>query len=221
MGKTIALNVALLPFKGSVVKAQQINNKLWGLCGNEYTQYFKFDARHHFHISLLQFYAKNDEETIRNIEKALDPILKNQEQLIVSANDLDVGGEIEKATFTLDLKVDSEAIKQLHKKVLDAVQPFVVKDGDKESFWQCGDVTDAPGEGAVSYVSKFVEEKSGDNFDPHATCAIGQKSDAKKIADKKSEFSIPLGVSIDRAALCHLGHYCTCRKILHEWSWNK
>jgi hypothetical protein len=214
----IALNVVLLPSRGVAVKAQQINNKLWQLCGDDFTNFFKFDATHHVHISVLQFYAKNDETTINGIQRSLDPIFKNQSTLLEKVSDLKSGSKLDKE-YTLDLQVESEAIKDLHKRVLEAVKPYIEEKGKivdfRSGFYQQG--LDVVGEDTANYVANFVKEKSGENYEPHMTTAVGTKAYTEEVANQKSEFAIPFDFTIDHAALCQLGHFCTSRKILHDW----
>jgi len=56
-------------------------------------------------------------------------------------------------------------------------------------------------------IRNFSKNCSGDNFKPHFTIGDG--------IIEKPEY-LPLSFKVSRLALCHLGNYCTARKILYE-----
>jgi len=60
-------------------------------------------------------------------------------------------------------------------------------------------------EGIIEYLRNFRTEHSFEKFRPHITLGVGK-------AENKSKFPIPFTAS--KIALCHLGNYGTCRKIL-------
>ena len=88
---------------------------------------------------------------------------------------------------------------------MDALLPFEAGPGDASAFHSNGE---PPRPADLEWVSRFREQASHADFDPHITLGVGAAPGAAAALDAVA----------DRVALCHLGRYCTCRRVLAEWT---
>lgn len=108
-----------------------------------------------------------------------------------------------KYVSSLIIAKDSK-LQRLHETLLKKTGPILKNTKvSKEMFFQG---TSSIPEFSVSWVKRFILDSSKINYQPHITLGLGQvQSVALPIIFKASEL-----------ALCQLGNYCTCRKVL--WS---
>ena len=57
---------------------------------------------------------------------------------------------------------------------------------------------------SVPWINNFKKNATFENFFPHITLGFG----------KVPDIELPITFTVSKLALCHLGNYCTCRKIL-------
>lgn len=102
------------------------------------------------------------------------------------------------------LKIErSSQLQNLHETVMDKLVPlFTYDDVTKEMFFSPPLVNEIPG----WWVENFVRTSVRDKYNPHITLGMGVPEKLK----------LPIEFQASRLALCHLGSYCTCRKILAE-----
>jgi len=90
----------------------------------------------------------------------------------------------------------------LHERLQQVTEPFEVGTGDMSAF---GDAD--PRDGDVRWVREFRRESSFDRFMPHVT--LGHASEPPVIE--------PFDFVATTIAVCHLGRFCTCRRIIRAW----
>jgi hypothetical protein len=96
--------------------------------------------------------------------------------------------------------------------VVDAVTPFVVKNGTAAAFVPPAEGSIVPA--LVEYVEVFVPDHSGEHYMPHVTTGLASKEYLDKMAAEPFDsftFS-PVG-----AAVYHLGNYGTATTNLREF----
>lgn len=95
------------------------------------------------------------------------------------------------------------ALRDLHEAVMQALAPLLSYESEAVMFADPEDVTPS----TQQWVSAYPQAASHDAFSPHITLGVG-------------EFLSPPGLppndTASRLALCQLGNYCTCKKILVE-----
>src|SRR3989344_2197566 len=103
------------------------------------------------------------------------------------------------------LEIEKTAeLQKLHETILDEMsQIFTYDDAQKEMFFTPPPVNEIP----MFWVSGFAKTKVRENYRPHITLGIGVPN----------PITLPVLFTVSRLALCHLGNYCTCRKILMEY----
>jgi hypothetical protein len=84
--------------------------------------------------------------------------------------------------------------------------PFLSGETTAESFVGYPAVHPA----SVEWVNRYRTAAAFDRFSPHITIGIG------RFGEERERPRLPLSGVASRLALCHLGDYCTCRKILFE-----
>jgi hypothetical protein len=94
------------------------------------------------------------------------------------------------------------ALVHLHEQLLLATEALDRATGDAAAFLG-DDVRDRD----VRWVREFRRESSFDRFTPHIT--LGHASDPP--------FVEPLDFVATTIAVCHLGRFCTCQRIIRAW----
>jgi 2'-5' RNA ligase len=94
------------------------------------------------------------------------------------------------------------ALVGLHARVLDAALPFDRERGDVSAFVD-SDARDRD----VQWVTGYRASSSGDAFQPHITLGHAARPPAID----------PFEFEATTIAACHLGRFCSCRRVLREW----
>lgn len=94
------------------------------------------------------------------------------------------------------------ALNELHHRLMDALHPFERHDGTTAAFLG-GDARRRD----VEWVASFRRVSSHAAFTPHVT--LGH---ARALPDVE-----PLTFDATIVAACHLGKFCTCRRVLRQW----
>jgi 2'-5' RNA ligase len=94
------------------------------------------------------------------------------------------------------------ALVDLHQRVLDAALPFDRALGDATAFVG-GDARDRD----VQWVTGYRTASSGPSFQPHLTLGHAARPPAIE----------PFDFEATTVAACHLGRFCSCRRVLRAW----
>jgi len=94
------------------------------------------------------------------------------------------------------------ALVDLHRHLLDVSAPFDAHAGDQQAFLG-GDARDRD----VQWVSGYRTTSSGGRFRPHIT--LGHAARPPQIE--------PFTFEASTLAACHLGRFCSCRRVLRAW----
>jgi len=186
----LALDAVLLPSEYMMDMAIEMNKKIKSSARNE----IKLDKEYCLpHITLAMGCA--EEKNMKGIRGLLREIAGE-----FSVFNLKTIPAIEKkAWFRIE---QDEKLFSLHKRIMDRLHPYFTYEADKFMFYKKkGEVIN---DMAVDYVKNFPLKSALENYTPHITMG----SHDFEIALPEIEFSSR------ELALCHLGNYCTCRKIL-------
>jgi 2'-5' RNA ligase len=153
-------------------------------------------ADHLPHITLTQQFVPV--EQLDALIARIDRVLRDFEPLLLRIT----GGGRGSNSVWMSIERTS-ALIQLHERLLQAAEPFEVASGDASAF------LDQDGrERDVRWVQEFRRESSFDRFTPHIT--LGHASTLPAVE--------PMDFLAARIAVCHLGRFCACRRIIHEWA---
>ena len=160
---------------------------------------FRFDDTHLPHVSLAQQFIAA--ARLPDVIRATAAVLRGAGPLRL----LPAGMSRGRTASTVRL-VPTGALTRLHADLMDRLQPFESGPGDETAFFS--DVVEPARHADVEWVRQFRTQAAHGRFDPHVTLGVGPVP----------QLDPPRGGDATRAALCHLGRFCTCRRVLAEWS---
>jgi hypothetical protein len=204
----IAIDILLQPDDVMLQRAAAVND----LLRKNYPKGFALDASHRPHVTMAQRYVR-----VADLDKVYAAVGK----VLAGANVTGLKLEADKYYYIPDgpLGLQGMVVKPtpelltVQQAVIDAVTPFVVKNGNAAAFVP-------PTDGSVivpalvKYVEVFVPDHSGEHYMPHVTTGLASKEYLDKMAAEPFDaftFS-PVG-----AAVYHLGNYGTATTKLHEF----
>ena len=158
---------------------------------------FHFDATHLPHLTLVQQFVRDRDLT--EITRVVGAVLQDQAPLAVATTQV----SRQRVSTTLGVTGTDELLA-LHRRLMDRLEPFRTHGGGAEAFWTDGDV---PRTADVCWAAMFREQAAFTRFDPHITVGVGDL-DGEVVAT-------PFVAT--QVALCHLGRFCTCRRVLTAW----
>jgi 2'-5' RNA ligase len=148
------------------------------------------------HITLTQQFVLS--ESLDSLFAHIDRVLGDRRPLQLRV----IGGG--RGTNSVWMSIErSPELVSLHEQLLHVADPFEVTTGDSSAF-----LGDDPRDRDVQSVREFRRRSSLDRFTPHIT--LGHASDAPVIG--------PMAFTATTIAVCHLGRFCTCRRILCAWN---
>lgn len=194
----IAIDVVLLPSEEMMDKAIKINEELLKDYENKIILHKENCLPH---ISLCM--GCIDEKDLPKAKEILDDIANEFKQMDLVAEDIEA--EIiptGKKVSGLNIKKTDE-VQKIHEIVMGKLFHLLTYNAEIEMVFNPPEVEEVTLFWIKNYSKKY---KNPDKFHPHITVGFGE-------TDK---FYFPINFGASRLALCHLGNYCTCRKILFE-----
>jgi 2'-5' RNA ligase len=190
MSKLVAMDVAILPPADVTARAIEFSAAL----PSERSQY-RLDAEHLPHITLTQQFVRQDE--LDSAFARIDEALQQQRPLRIAITG---GGQ---SGHTLWLSVErTPDLQELHERVMEALRGLERPDGGPHAFFE--------GQGRmgdVLWVAGFRLKSSFGAFRPHITLGHGNEPPSVE----------PFAFDATTVAACHLGRFCTCRRVLRAW----
>lgn len=178
---------------------RSINNSLW----QQTKQGYRFDDTHIPHTSLFQCFIQP--QHLDALNEKLQRLVVETPPFIFTITGIDIEslpGNIAYSGFLLSL---DEKLKKFQHAVDEAVHPFEVA-GDASSF--IADSDENILQLSVNWVTGFRQHHpDGAHYQPHISLGVG----------KVKPLEHPIDFTASRFAVCHLGNFNTCRKILFEW----
>ena len=144
------------------------------------------------HITLMQAVVKKSD--LEKAEIKLKAIANSFKPLKLSAN------IVKTPAFTLEIQKTLQ-LNNLHVTVMDEFKDLVSYVARADQFYD-----EIVNDGAVVWVKNFLVNSAYDKYHPHITFTTSEPADL----EESMEFTA------NRRAICHLGSYGTCRKILFE-----
>ena len=192
-GSLLAVGVALLlPPEAQQVVAR-LNARLTAPPAG-----FRFDADHLPHITLAQQFVPATDLPL--VADEVGRVLASAAPLALTA------GGFASSGLTTSLVVDAtQPLATLHARLMDRLAPFDMTAGGADAF-----IRDAepPRARDVEWVTRFRTAAAYASFEPHVTLGAGAL-DAPAPA---------LEFEAAHVAICRLGRFCTCRRVLASWT---
>lgn len=201
--KIMAIDVLLTPSEEMRAQAIELN----GLMKQNNPETIKLDENHIPHITLLQCFINKDD--LPKVNQALDGLYEIIKNETLQAESLFYYKEKEES-FAMIAVSESPQLLKLHEKAIELVKPFIVYNGNAESFIQNPDDS-AISESTVSYVPEFVEKHSYENFDAHISLGVAQRVLLDSLAENVFK---PISFKATSISIYHLGDHGTAQKLL-------
>ncbi len=148
------------------------------------------------HITLTQQFVPSG--SLEALLAEVDRVLRGGEPLHMRVT----GGARWSNSVWLSIERSAELVN-LHEHLLHVAEPFETTIGDATAF-----VDEDAREGDVRWVREFRHQSSFDRFAPHIT--LGHGPTPPEIE--------PMSFVATTVAVCHLGRFCTCRRIFRAWN---
>ena len=192
MAKLIALDVAILPPSDISTRAMALSAAL----PEEGSHGLRLDHDHLPHITLTQQFVREDEIDVAF--EHIDGVLRERPPLRIVAT----GGG--KGHHTLWIAIErTPELASLHEQMMEALRG-VERQGGAPAAFVGGDGR----VGDVIWVAGYRLKSSFGHFLPHITLGHGEEPPAIE----------PFAFDATTVAACHLGRFCTCRRVLRNWS---
>lgn len=189
--KKLAIDVVILPPKRIADLCITVNH-------DDPKRNLTLNSTNHLpHITVLMGIIK--ESDIKTIDTNLRKIAKKYLliNLKITGFMCNMNGKIKSCAF--DIKLSDQLIK-LQKQIINQLKPYLIGSNVEKAMFYDKDIS----EGSLNWVKTFSKAQLGKNYKPHITLHTSNPKYDK----------LPVKFTASRLALCHLGHFCTCRKIL-------
>lgn len=160
---------------------------------------FRFDDTHLPHVTLAQLFVAQFQLPAVTHETAA--VLRGVAPLRLLPAGLSRGRTA--ATVRLE---PTDTLIRLHTRLMDGLRRFESAQGDATAFLSTGGLPARDAD--VEWVRQYRTHAAYDRFDPHITVGVGALH---------GPGPLPAGEGA-RVALCQLGRFCTCRRMLAEWT---
>jgi 2'-5' RNA ligase len=191
MTPLVALDVAILPPSDATTRAIELSAAVPA----EGSRGLTLGKEHLPHITLTQQFIREDE--LDAAFGCVNEVLANQPPIRVPIT----GGGRSGRTLWLAAQRTPELV-DLHERLMEALRGFERPEGGPHSFFEGNGRV-----GDVLWVSGFRRQSSFGAFNPHITLGHGKGAPVVE----------PFTFDATTVAACHLGRFCTCRKILRAW----
>ena len=180
----IAIDVVLLPPENIMDKAIEINKQF----ADDPIELNKENCLPH--ISLCM--GVLEEENLSKINEIINEISKQFSKLFLTIDKI----SSEHVCFEIE---NNESLQKLHEEIMTKLSPYLSYDATTDMCFSPPPVV----EKTLTWINNY-RNTSFEKFYPHITLGIS------KVDDK--ELNIEFTAS--KLAVCHLGNYCTCRKVI-------
>ncbi len=201
--KIIAIDVLLIPSEEMYAQALELNS----LINQNNPETIKLDENHVPHITLLQCFI--NESDLPKVNKALEGLYRTISQDSLKAETLFYYEEKEES-FAMVRIEKTAPLQEIHKKTIELVKPYIVENGSETSFVQNPDDSSIS-KSTLEYVPEFVEKYSYENFDPHISLGVAQKTLLDSLAQKVFK---PIQFKAASISVYQLGDHGTAQKLL-------
>lgn len=192
----IAVDVVLLPSDEVMDLAIEVNKQFLKDIENEIALDKKTCLPH---VTLLM--GVIEENQVRDVEKKLQEIAKRFSPLELSIPSVKVTDKPDGSRMSSFVIDKTAELARLHETaVTQLIPPFTYDKVTMDMFYS----PPPANERTLRWVEDFATKSVHENYQPHITLGMGVPE----------AVTFPIKFTASKLALCHLGNYCTCRKIL-------
>jgi len=209
----IAVDVVLLPSDEMTDYAIEVNRELLKTFDNKIILNYENCLPH---ISLAM--GCINEKDIPDIKEILRDIAKKYS--FSELRVVDIRAEIIPTGKKVSgFKIEkTKGLQLLHEEVMERLAPYFSYDVTAGMLFSPPEVEEA----TLFWIKNYPEKSGFGNFSPHITIGFGEPRPSEGLGETNKVESGPAqrlcridaGFAASKLALCHLGNYCTCRKVL-------
>lgn len=192
MSHLVAIDVAILPPADVAARARALSASL-----PDDPAGFRLDADHLPHVTLVQSFVREEELDVAF--ERVDEVLRGRSALRLRVTG---GGKSGGSSVWMAIERTPE-LEQLHEALMHAMVGVERPGGTAAAFFE-GDGR----VGDVMWVASYRLKSSFGAYTPHIT--LGHASQPPEVE--------PVAFAAETVAACHLGRFCTCRRILRSWT---
>lgn len=162
---------------------------------------FYFDFTHLPHLTLVQQFVRRHD--LKAIADVVDDVIRKQAPLALTTTHLSRA----QVSSTIGVELTLELVT-LHRRLMERLEPFrdrIDSDDPHDAF---ATNHSGPRPADIEWVGMFRERSALQRFNPHITIGVGALT--RSVA--------PTPFVATRLAICHLGRFCTCRRVLRAWT---
>jgi len=200
----IAVDVVLLPSDEMTDYAIEVNRELLKTFDNKIILNYENCLPH---ISLAM--GCINEKDIPDIKEILRDIAKKYS--FSELRVVDIRAEIIPTGKKVSgFKIEkTKGLQLLHEEVMERLAPYFSYDVTTAMLFSPSEVEEA----TLFWIKNYPEKSGFGNFSPHITIGFGETNKVES-GPAQRLCRIDAGFAASKLALCHLGNYCTCRKVL-------
>ena len=191
MPNLTAIDVAILPPDNVAERTIALNRALPAAEGKG----LRLDAEHLPHVTLVQQFVRTDELDVAG--EQIEAVIRETGSLPIVIS----GGGHSGGTVWLTVEPTRE-LAQLHERLMHALHGVARAGGTASAF------AERPRPGDVVWVTTYRAKAAFGAFTPHIT--LGHAKQPPHVE--------PFRFDAATVALCQLGRFCTCRRVLRRWT---
>jgi 2'-5' RNA ligase len=192
MPELIALDVAVLPPPDVSAKAKAISASL----PSEEFQGLKLDDDHLPHVTLTQMFTRTEE--LDEVLARVDEVVREHTPMTLRVTG---GGQ---GTNSVWMAIElTPPLMNLHERLMEALRGLERPDGGTGAFFD-----DDARLRDVLWVAGYRLKSGFHHYTPHITLGHGAQPPMIE----------PFSFETDTIGVCHLGRFCTCRRVLRQWT---
>lgn len=153
------------------------------------------------HISLLMGCLRLDQ--IMQAEIMLKAIASQHKKMTLSITHMHTVNTSAGDIMTLDIDPYNN-LQLLHESLVKDFAPLLSKDATEADIFDS-----SPAASTLAWINNYIPNSCFANFWPHITIGYTKEN---ALSERFGPFTFPAS----RLAICHLGNYCTCKRILTE-----
>lgn len=194
----IAIDVIILPPEKIMDKAIAISRKLFEETDNNTIVLDKEKCLPH--VTLVM--ACVDENDLPEIKKIVEEVALQTKPLNLKFTKTETGPTPDGGRVS-GLKIErTHEILELHEELVRKTNPYRKKEASLEALYPYP----KPAEATLTWINAYEKHSSFEKYNPHLTIGFGVLKNIE----------LPTEFTANKIAVCQLGNFCTCRKILFE-----
>ncbi len=155
------------------------------------------------HVSL--FMGMNEESHLDQLQNTVSNLTNDFQPINTALDKLThITDSSDYTAYFFEIK-NVPALRSIHEKLVTGLTQFYAKNTTIDMLYR--DENEQIDEKTLRWIDGYVIGSSFEKFWPHITLKACKDPIYK---------DLPKEITLDRLAICHLGNFCTCRKILWE-----